>query len=635
MGFELGLAVPAVVGWFALFGACLLVTRPRQVTPAAPTQDLGGDEPPAVVSLLANGWRHTGAAARSTLLDLAARRLVELRQPGGDPRQTTVHLPRRDGDGGASLTGYERRVLDRVRGLATGDVVPLTALTFRDSGQAKAWSRRLKAEVIADARRRGLTRRRFTRQIRTVLMVAAAVATLAVLVATLHYDHRAHPHDNPAAPVAIMTFLVLAGIASVPLGERDTPAGRAAAARWLGLREFLRGDEAFTELPPAAVAVWDRYLSYGSALGVTRVCDEAIDLGMGDRTLVWSSFGGGWHQVRVRYPSLWGRYGMKPLPLAVWAACCLVAGVAVLNYRGRVGGGGAGQVHDLLWLVSLLLGLYLAMRGVYRLFRVAVDVSSPVTVTGEVLWDEPWRSNSSGDDGDSVPWLYYLAVDDGGTDGSGYPGTTAWGAPRELWDRYHVGDVVRLTARPWTRRVLEITVVERGRARELLESTSGDSTEQLVADAMGVPRAGRRRAETGGKGVPAAGGLLTVEEVSRAVGRQVTALASPVPTPMPASIQLFEADGRQAAAVVVSTGLAGRLALRSRRGGTPLAGIGDEAYLGDRWAVARTGDRVVSVRIESRVGPAHPDSLPWLLSTAVSRLPRDQPRRGIPSSSAS
>ncbi|MDT3441060.1 MULTISPECIES: DUF2207 family protein [unclassified Pseudofrankia] len=631
MGFELGLAIAAIVGWFALFGAFVLLTRPRRVSPTAPTQDFGGDEPPAVVSLLAHGWEHTGDAARSTLLDLAARRRLELRQPGGDPRQTTIHLPRQAGDDSdAGLTNYERRVLDRVKGLATGGVVPMTALTFRDPGQAKAWSRRLKAEVIADARRRGLTRRRFSRQIKTVLMVAAAAATLAVLVATLHYDHRAHPHDNPAAPVTIVTLLVLAGIANVSLGERDTPAGRAVAARWLGLREFLRGDEAFAELPPAAVAVWDRYLSYGSALGVTRVCDEAVDLGMGDRTLVWSSFGGGWHQVRVRYPSLWGRYGMKPLPLAVWASFCLVAGIAVLNYRGRVVDGLAGQIHDLLWLVSLLLGLYLVMRGVYRLFRVAADVSSPVTLTGEVLWDAPWRSNSSGDDGDSVPWLYYLAVDDGGTDGSGYPGTTAWGAPRELWDRYHVGDVVRLTARPWTRRVLEITVVEPGRARQLLEPTSGDATEQLVAEAMGVARPGPRRTRTG-VGVPSAGALLTADEVSRGVARQVTPLASPIATPMPASIQLFEADGRQAAAVLVSTGLAARLALRSRRGGTPLAGIGDEAYLGDRWAIARSGDRVVSVRVENRAGPLHPDSLPWLLSTAVSRLPDDQPRRDRPS----
>ncbi|MBL7498356.1 DUF2207 domain-containing protein [Frankia sp. CNm7] len=630
MVLELGLAICAIAGWFALFGACLLRTRPRPVTPVAPTRDFGGDEPPAVVSLLAHGWKHTDAAARSTLLDLAARRLVELRQPGGDPAQTTIHVPRPGKDDDAGLTAYERRVLDRVRGLAAGGVLPLTALTFRDPEQAKAWSRRLKAEVIADARTRGLTRRRFSSRTRSVLTAAAIVATLAVLVAMLHHGHRTHPGPGPALAATIPTFLVLVALANLPLGERDTPAGRAAAARWLGLRDFLRGDEAFAALPPAAVAVWDRYLPYGGALGVTHVCDEAVDLGMGDRTLVWSSFGGTWHQVRVRYPRLWGRYGKEALPLAASATGCLVAGVALLYYRGRAVDGLVGELHGLFWLASLLGGLYLAGRGAYRLLRAAVDVSSPVTVTGEVLWDAPWRMKSVNED-ESVPWLYYLAVDDGQTDGSPYPRTTAWGVPRELWDRYQVGDVIRLTARPWTRRVLDVAVVEKGRARQLLEPTTDDATERLIAEAMGVATPGWR--PEAGADVPPAGELLTVDEVSRAVGRQVTVAQSPI-APRSMSIRLFEADGRRAALVVVGRGLAGRLAMRRHRGGAPLPGIGDEAYQGDRWAIARSGDLVVSVRAEGRAELPHPGNLPWLLSTAVSRLPDDQPRRDPSSFSA-
>ena len=82
----------------------------------------------------------------------------------------------------------------------------------------------------------------------------------------------------------------------------DKQAGREVAARWLGVKGWLRNTEAFADLPPSAVAVWDRYLSYGDALGVTRVCSAVIDLGMGDRKRVWSSFGGTWHRVRVQYP---------------------------------------------------------------------------------------------------------------------------------------------------------------------------------------------------------------------------------------------------------------------------------------------------------------------------------------------
>jgi hypothetical protein len=94
-------------------------------------------------------------------------------------------------------------------------------------------------------------------------------------------------------------------------GERDTPAGIVAAARWLPVRDWLRAHEQFGDLPPAAVTVWDRYLSYGLALGVAPATGAVLDLGMGDRRRgmgdrrrVWSSYGGRWRRVRVRYPRL-------------------------------------------------------------------------------------------------------------------------------------------------------------------------------------------------------------------------------------------------------------------------------------------------------------------------------------------
>jgi hypothetical protein len=40
-----------------------------------------------------------------------------------------------------------------------------------------------------------------------------------------------------------------------------------------------------------------------------------IDLGAGSRRRVWSSSGGTWHQVRVRYPRFWLRHGREPQPV--------------------------------------------------------------------------------------------------------------------------------------------------------------------------------------------------------------------------------------------------------------------------------------------------------------------------------
>src|SRR5256714_7094704 len=151
------IAAASVGVWFLLYGAALLITRPARPEPTPATQELPGTEPPAVVSLLAGYWDLSEDAAESTLIDLAARRYLEFRQPGNDPMQTTVHVRDANPPG---LTPYERRILDRVTGLAVGGVVPLPALTFRDPAQAAAFEKRLRAQAIPAPRARGPSRRR-------------------------------------------------------------------------------------------------------------------------------------------------------------------------------------------------------------------------------------------------------------------------------------------------------------------------------------------------------------------------------------------------------------------------------------------------------------------------------------------
>src|SRR6185295_12306208 len=125
----------------------LLVTRPRGITPQPATQDLP-PEPPAVASLLGNGWDLNEDAAEATFLDLGARGILEFRQASNDPTHTTVHILQSSPTG---LFPYERRVFDRVSELAVGGILPLTALTFRDVKKARAWAKQLRAEVVDDA----------------------------------------------------------------------------------------------------------------------------------------------------------------------------------------------------------------------------------------------------------------------------------------------------------------------------------------------------------------------------------------------------------------------------------------------------------------------------------------------------
>ena len=89
-------------------------------------------------------------------------------------------------------------------------------------------------------------------------------------------------------------------------------------------------------MAPHAVAVWDEYLAHGAALGVAAGAVRAIPLGAEDDHRAWSSFGGRWRQVRVRYPRFvpprWGRHPAASLFIGLfWLALGAAALVVVLR----------------------------------------------------------------------------------------------------------------------------------------------------------------------------------------------------------------------------------------------------------------------------------------------------------------
>ena len=67
-------------------------------------------------------------------------------------------------------------------------------------------------------------------------------------------------------------------------------------------------------------------------------------------------------------------------------------------------------------------------------------------------------------------------------------------------------------------------------------------------------------------------------------------------------------------------GLPAQFAMRTGRRQQPLPGIGEEAYTGPGFAVARRGDTVVGVTVRGETVTPDPRAVYWLLATAVGRL---------------
>jgi hypothetical protein len=398
------------VGFAVVFAFRYAASFPALPAAGPETSDLG-EEPPAIANLLVNRCHLTRAAAAATLVDLAARNHLELFEAG--PGHFVARIRSESPD---ALTSSERQVMDLVRAKATGGSAPLEAIQL-DDDEAATWHDRFAKQVISEAKSRGLLRGRWSRLDWTLFAVLAGAALLLVAAGLFaaHVEQTGRLAASSRSTrrfrredwfwVAIVAWAIVLALLARLRSIRYSPTGTRAASRWLGVKGFLRHDPSFADATPAAVAIWNRLLAYGTALGAARGTAAAIPLGAEDRGTAWSRYGGDWHQVHVEYPHHFG-YGQRPASVAFgglvralfWGALAFVALPVVLNAiwnvgsdainRSQLSNGAVIGLVGVFFVVFGLLGVVLLARladGLIRLWYGVADLGRTATVEGLVV----------------------------------------------------------------------------------------------------------------------------------------------------------------------------------------------------------------------------------------------------------
>jgi len=388
-------ALGACATWLFATAVVFLVRRPSEPPVGPQTLELG-PEPPALANFLVNDFRVTAEAAPATLLDLAARGEVEIERRG--PGLFYVRLRTAPGK---SLTAYERRVLEHLQRRAHDGVVPAEALTTGPGEESKRWRRAFSGEVVADAKARGLSRELLDGRVFTALSVAAGIPALLVWLLS----------EFQAALVVAVAALAILGWVRARHTQRETPEGLAAASRWLGVRAELEENEVFETQSPLTVALWDRLLAYGAALGVATGAVGPLPMGVESDHRAWSAYGGRWRPVRITYPRVWPiAWGMDPLVALVVGGGAVLAGVVALYGFGPLlldtADGHAGAV---IAGVIFLIPCAAVLLGVALVVMAAGDLRWSTEVTGPILRLRAFGSEKS--------TRHYVAVDDGTSSG--------------------------------------------------------------------------------------------------------------------------------------------------------------------------------------------------------------------------
>ncbi len=416
--------------WLLIVGAVRVRRQPREPAELEPTLELG-PEPPALAGFLAGNFRVRRDAVPATLLDLCARDVAEIERVDVDTYRCKIGEGSREG-----LTRYEARVLEHLQRRARGGIVPAQALTTGPGDESKRWWKGFANEVVDDAQERGLSRDLWPRRLAALVALGAFVPALLSGIAW--------------GEDAFFIYLVfpLAVIGHILYGrrQRDTASGLEAAGRWRAVQAKLAENPVFAEQPPIAVAMWDRLLAYGAALGVAPAAIRPIPMGAEPENRAWSTYGGRWHQVDVSYRH-GPQWGVHPAWALILRLIPLVVGLLVLWIAGPVlvdALDDADGLAKLIVLGVLAVPAAIALVGGLLALRAAGDLFSSKQVTGEIV-----RLRVAKSEGEAT--AYFVAVDDGSSED-----VRAWAVRSELYAGLEQGQVVTARVTPRLRYVHSI-----------------------------------------------------------------------------------------------------------------------------------------------------------------------------------
>lgn len=427
------------MGWLGVVALVWAVRFPRQPDPGPETTELGA-ETPALANLLAHRFEPTRDAVAATLVDLAARGVVEI-----EDRGIGRYFCRLTGRS-EPVTPYESLLLEHLSQVSSGGVVPAEALTTGPQDRSKAWWKEFRSKVVEHAQAEGLARDMWDKWAKGTLFLGAALVFLLFQLALGGNE------PDEVAPSTLKDMVLMCGVlgfaialrAATSKRQRSTDAGDAAAARWLGVREALESSPSFALLPPSGVVVWERHLAYAAALGVAPRSIRALPMGAESDDEAWTASSGEWRKVAVRYPRFRPGWGRHP------ALAMLVGGLGTLwgfwllrLARGDLGG-------DELWLrafvlVILALAVVVLTRSLPQLLWALLDLFGAKTVQGTVLRARtrvgpiPYLTN-----GDEKQYVrFFVAIDDGRSDR-----LTAYRVSLRLYEALPQGAEAKLKATP-------------------------------------------------------------------------------------------------------------------------------------------------------------------------------------------
>ena len=372
----------SLAGWLILVRIATGGPRLGRAVSRPDAAPLPPAEPPAVVGLVAG--RPDADLFTVTLLDLAARGWFRLSRSLPDPRAPVPAMCVLPAEAPVEgLTPYEQRSVAHLSRRA-GPLLEIPAAALADGfeGGEGPFRQGFRGDVVAAARRLGLTRPTLSTARKAVLCLFALVPAGVALGAAYSYQH-----SGQLLVFCAFYYAILCTSVARVSSERLTAKGRQALADWRAHSTIV-----------GLAANGTRDEARAAALGAN---PEALaQFTAPEDDTAWSGYGAGWRLVTIGDP---GARTWPGLSAGALAAFCLLTtpGIPLLAFLGYEVAGGSRGI-ELGILTGVALDALVVTRGVSRW----AHLPRFAEFDGMVL--RQWEVESS-DEGTS----YHVAVDDG------------------------------------------------------------------------------------------------------------------------------------------------------------------------------------------------------------------------------
>jgi hypothetical protein len=294
-----------------------------------------------------------------------------------------------------------------------------------------------------------------------------------------------------AAYVVAGSLTMLAWRTTRAGAQRDTPAGVAAAAHWLGVRDFYRNTGEFTDKSAASVAIWDQHLAYATAMGLAQKVQRQIPFETEHDRHAWSRATGQWRRVKVSYRTMRPGWGRHPAWVAVtalffgaiWSIVAYAAiWVAKFSWRSDVEEYYTLTARQERWIslgatTAAVFAIAWAGWMAIRFVCGCSDLFRERTVEGELV-----RRRQRGGGDDSTP-TYHLAVDTATSTDPVDDTILAYRVRSEIYHQTAQGARVRLVVTPLLGYTKSVETLAPAPASPSMADSPG-AAEAAVAQAM-------------------------------------------------------------------------------------------------------------------------------------------------------